>query len=109
MLLPKGAGELRDRISVLRRVKTRDGMGGAAETDETVLTAWARVNVLQARDNVIAGERRDIRTHEVILRLGVNPKPALGDVVVWSGGRLEVRSTRPVAHWLILDCITEAR
>jgi hypothetical protein len=107
--LPKGAGDLRDRISVLRRVKTRDSMGGAAETEELVLTAWARVSVLQAKDNVIAGEHRDIRTHEVILRRGVDPVPKLGDVVEWRGGRLDVRATRPVANWLILDCVTEAR
>jgi head-tail adaptor len=109
MALPKGAGELRDRISVLRRVRTRDGIGGATETEELVLTAWASVNVLYSRDNVIAGERRDIRTHEVILRRGRNPVPMLGDVVAWGGGRLEVRSTRPIAHWLMLDCVTEAR
>jgi hypothetical protein len=109
MALPKGAGELRDRISVLNRVKTRDSMGGATETDELVLTAWAQVNVLQARDNVIAGEHRDIRTHEVILRRGVSPVPKQGNVVQWLGYRLEVRATRPVGNWLILDCVTEVR
>jgi hypothetical protein len=109
MALPKGAGELRDRVSVLRRVKTRDSMGGATETEEAFLTVWARVNVLQAKDNVIAGERRDIRTHEVILRDGVNPKPKLGDIAIWQGTRLEVKATRPIAHWFILDCVTEVR
>jgi hypothetical protein len=109
MVLPKGAGELRDRISVLNRVKTCDEMGGAAETDELALTVWARVNVLQSKDNVIAGEHRDIRTHEVIIRRGVSPCPKLGNIVLWGGYRLEIKATRPAAHWLILDCVTEAR
>jgi hypothetical protein len=109
MALPKGAGDLRDRVSILNRVKTRDGIGGATETETEILTAWAQVNVLQAKDNVIAGEHRDIRTHEVILRGGVSPVPKQGNVVQWLGYRLEIRATRPVARWLILDCVTEAR
>jgi hypothetical protein len=84
-------------------------MGGAAITEEAVLTAWARVSALQARDNVIADERREIRTHEVILRAGLSPAPKMGDIAEWRGERLKVRATRPEANWLILDCVTEAR
>ena len=109
MALPKGAGELRERIVVLRRAKSRDSMGGSVETEEELLKAWARVNVLQAKDNVIAGTHRDVRTHEVILREKVNPVPRQGDIVSWKNSRLEIRATRPVATWLILDCVTEAR
>jgi hypothetical protein len=84
-------------------------MGGAEEREYELLNTYAQVNVLYSRDNVIAGERRDIRTHEVIFRDGVGPYPKLGDVVLWRWARLEVRATRNVAHWFILDCVTEAR
>jgi len=109
LALPKGAGALRERITIYRKVRERDGMGGSSETEKELLSAWAQVNVLQAKDNVIAGTSRDIRTHEVILRSQVSPVPKQGDIVDWTGYRLEVRATRPVATWLILDCITEVR
>ncbi|MDR1943974.1 MAG: head-tail adaptor protein [Synergistaceae bacterium] len=109
MALPRGAGDLRDRISILRRVKTRDSMGGAAESEALILTTWARVVALQAKDNVIAGGRRDIRTHEVVIRSGISPRPKQGDIAEWRGARLEVAATRPAACWFVLDCVTEVR
>ena len=108
MALPKGAGDLRDRVKILRKQKAKDGMGGFVETEIQILRIWAQVNALQAKDNVIAGQRRDIRTHEIILRKGVEPIPKQGDIAEWEGNRLEVAATRPVANWLILDCVTEA-
>ena len=109
MALPRGAGDLRDRIRVIRPSRTRDSMGGSVITETEMLTVWARVETLQARDNVIADEHREIRTHEVILRSGGDCVPKQGDIIEWRGSRLRAAATRPVGSWLILDCVTEAK
>lgn len=107
MALPKGAGNLRDRITILRTAYTVDSMGGYGDPVETELGSFfAQVNCTQSRDNVIADQSRDLRTHEVILRQGTVDAQQ-GDIVSWQGSRLVVRATRPVAHWLILDCVSE--
>ena len=109
MSLPKGAGALRDRVTIYCPSYTVDAMGGYGEKTETVLgTFFAQVNCTQARDNVIADQSRDLRTHEIILRQGTAIVQK-DDIVVWNGNRLVVKDTRPVAHWLILDCVTEAQ
>ena len=109
MALPKGAGALRDRVTIFCPAYEVDEMGGRGDKTESVLgTFFAQVNCTQARDNVIADQSRDLRTHEVILRQGTVIVKQ-GDTVVWQGERLTVKATRPVAHWLILDCVTEAQ
>ena len=105
MALPKGAGSLNERITVSRQMKTRDSMGGFRQTAEELGACFAQVNVVQARDNVIADQQRDYRTHEVILRIGTLDVKQ-GDIVSWRGYSLDVKATRPVAQWLILDCVT---
>lgn len=105
MAFPKGAGSLNERITIYRVEKTIDDMGGYSENEIEIGSYFAQVNVTQARDNVIADQMRDLRTHEVILRAGTVDAHQ-GDIVLWRGSRLDVRATRPVAHWLILDCVT---
>lgn len=108
MALPRGAGDLRDRVTFLRSVKVSDGQGGYETSETELAAAWARVTVPQARDGVIADQTREIRTHEVVIR-GAALSPKQGDVVVWKDTRLVVRATRPDAQWLVLDCVTETR
>ena len=109
MALPKGAGYLRDRVTISRIEYTVDSMGGRGDPKETTLgTFFAQVNCSQSRDNVIADQSRDLRTHEIILRQGT-VDAMQGDIVTWRGDRLIVKATRPVAYWLILDCVTEVR
>lgn len=108
MPVPKGSGALRERISLLRYEKVKDGMGGHTEEEKKLTSLWAQVNVVQARDNVIADQARELRTHEVVIR-GAAYRVQLGDVVLWRGARLVVRATRPFAQWLFLDCVTEVR
>lgn len=107
MALPKGAGALNQRVTFFRIERTRDSMGGFVQTETEIGSCFAQVNVVQARDNVIADQQRDYRTHEVILRLGTYDIKQ-GDIVLWRGAKLDVRATRPVTHWLILDCVTRA-
>lgn len=108
MALPKGAGALSERVGFYRLQKTKDLMGGYTETEALIGAVYAQVNVTQARDNVIADQARELRTHEIIIRPEAL-KVQQGDVAVWRGYRLTVKTTRPVSNWLILDCVTEVR
>lgn len=108
MAFPKGAGALSERVGFYRSQKVKDLMGGYTETETLIGATYAQVNVTQARDNIIADQMRDLRTHEVIIRAGA-VKVQQGDIAVWRGERLTVRTTRQVANWLIFDCVTEVR
>ena len=108
MALPSGAGALSERVGFYRLQKTKDLMGGFTETEMLIGAAYAQVNVTQARDNIIADQTRELRTHEIIIRPGA-AKVQQGDIAVWRGYRLTVKTTRPVANWLILDCVPEVR
>ena len=107
MALPKGAGSLRDRIQISRAVRTRDETGRYVEILEDLGTFFAQVNTVFARDNVIADQTRDLRTHEVVMRLGTI-QIKQGDIIDWKGEKLDVRTTRPFNIWLILDCVTRS-
>ena len=107
MALPSGAGALRERVGFYRIERGKDLMGGYTETERLIGGAYAQVNVTQAKDGVIADQQRELRTHEIIIRPGA-VQVQQGDIAVWRGDRLVVRATRPVANWLILDCVTEA-
>ena len=107
MALPKGAGALKERITVSRIVRIRDGTGRYTENLEDLGTFFAQVNIAFAKDNVIADQNRDLRTHEIILRFGTI-QIIQGDIITWRGEKLDVRTTRNVNQWLILDCVTRS-
>lgn len=108
MALPKGAGDLSDRVTFYRIQKVKDMMGGYTESEVMLGATYAQVNITQARDNVIADQQRDLRTHEVIIRAGT-VKVEQGDIALWRGERLRVRTTKQIANWNIYDCITDVR
>jgi head-tail adaptor len=105
---PKGAGALSERVGFYRFQKVKDLMGGYMETEMLIGAAYAQVNVTQARDNIIADQMRDLRTHEIIVRAGA-VKVQQGDIAVWRGERLKVRTTKQIANWNVYDCITDVR
>lgn len=107
MALPKGAGALRERVTVSRITRTKSESGRYTEAEIVIGEYFAQVNVTQAKDNIIADQMRDLRTHEIILRYKtVDIKQ--GDIITWNGLQLDVRATRPVGTWLILDCVTRS-
>ena len=71
-----------------------EGSGGAPGAD----------NPVALRDD----QTRELRTHEVVIRAAAYPVRQ-GDIVLWRGSRLVVKATRPLTHWLFLDCVTEVR
>ena len=106
MALPKGAGSLRERVAISRLTRIREDSGRYTEIENTIGEFFAQVTVTQSKDNVIADQTRDLRTHEIIFRAGVDVQQ--GDIATWRGTRLDVRNTRPVGVWLIIDCVTRS-
>ena len=107
MALPKGAGSLNERIQISRIEKIRHDTGRYSENIIEIGEFFAQVNVVSAHDNVIADQERDLRTHEVILRLGTADIQQ-GDIITWRNTKIDVRTTRPYGAWLILDCVTRS-
>ena len=101
------AGELRNRIEVVRKTRTTDGMGGCSETESTLLTVWAQVLTPRSKTGVVAQQDAEIRTHEIANRYSA--LPAINDIVKHLGDRLEVKGVRHDAKrkWTFLDCVPE--
>jgi len=101
------AGELRDRIDVVRKTRKTDGMGGWTETESTLLSVWAQVQTPRSQTGVVAAQDAEIRTHEVAIRY--SPLPAINDIVKFLNDRLEVKGVRYDAkrQWTFLDCVPE--
>ncbi len=101
------AGDLRDRIEVVRKTRTTDGMGGWSETESTLLTVWAQVLTPRSKTGVVAHQDAEIRTHEIAIRYSA--LPAINDIVKHLGDRLEVKGVRYDAkrQWTFLDCVPE--
>ena len=101
------AGDLRDRIEVVRKTRTTDGMGGWSESESTLLTVWAQVLTPRSKTGVVAQQDAEIRTHEVAIRYSA--LPAINDIVKHLGDRLEVKGVRydSKKQWTFLDCVPE--
>lgn len=104
------AGDLRERIDIFRKVRTPDGMGGHEEAEVALLSVFAQVRVPAARDGVVAMRDVELRTHEILVRRPLpETTPVIGDVVLWRGVRLLIRTTRPTdrCDGLFLECVSE--
>jgi len=101
------AGDLRDRIEVVRKTRTTDGMGGWSESESTLLTVWAQVLTPRSKTGVVAQQDAEIRTHEVAIRYSA--LPAINDIVKHLSDRLEVKGVRydTKRQWTFLDCVPE--
>lgn len=101
------AGDLRDRIEVVRKTRTTDGMGGWSESESTLLTVWAQVLTPRSKTGVVAQQDAEIRTHEIAIRYSA--LPAINDIVKHLGDRMEVKGVRydSKRQWTFLDCVPE--
>ena len=109
MAFPKGAGSLRERISISRYERERDEIGGFVETETEPQYFFAQVNVINVGDNIVAGQEREIRTYEVIMRSGTYNVKQNDIITLTSGLRLRVRGVRPSSKWLLIDCVIEVK
>ncbi|MDY2649152.1 MAG: head-tail adaptor protein [Pyramidobacter porci] len=99
------AGQYRDRVEHRRVAKIKDAMGGFENFEQRLGFRWANVAVPKARDNILAMQGVELRTHVVTVRdrPGV---PQMGDILICRGLRLRVLAARPdpANACVYLDC-----
>lgn len=105
------AGELREKIQLLKRVSVSDGAGGSTIDWEVQVTARAAIKVLKAGENVIAGRLQGTQTLVCTLR----HQEALDEVDgTWrlrnarTGSDCNIRAVTPDVRKMWVDVLCEA-
>ena len=80
-------------------------MGGYSEAEQSLGFRWANVAVPKARDNILAMQGVELRTHVVTVRDRPGA-PRMGDILICRGLRLRVLAARPdpANACVYLDC-----
>lgn len=99
------AGQYRDRVEHRRVAKIKDAMGGYSEAEQSLGFRWGNVAVPKARDNILAMQGVELRTHVVTMRDRPGA-PRMGDILICRGLRLRVLAARPdpANACVYLDC-----
>lgn len=102
------AGQYNTRVEWRRIVKVKDTMGGFSEMEQPLGFRWASVAVPKARDNILAMQGVELRTHVVTVRDRPDV-PQMGDVLLCRGLRLRVLTGRPdpANACVYLDCVSD--
>ena len=106
------AGELREKIELLKQVSTPDGAGGSTISWEVQVTARAAIKVLKASETVMAGRLQGTQTLVATVRW----QAALADVDgTWrlrnarTGNDYNIRAVTPDVRkqWCDVLCETD--
>lgn len=102
------AGQYNTRVECRRIVKIKDAMGGFKNFEQRLGFRWANVAVPKARDNILAMQGVELRTHVVTVRDRPDV-PQMGDVLLCRGLRLRVLTGRPdpANACVYLDCVSD--
>jgi SPP1 family predicted phage head-tail adaptor len=84
----EAAGALRDRITIRRRVESRDATGGLDRTWTTLAEIWAQVISINGREEMIGNVLQGISTFQVTIRYRNDLKAS--DQILWNGRELNV-------------------
>ncbi len=68
-------GELRDRITVTRLVRTSDGRGGENATEEVFFNAFAKVTPMRPITGMVGDKMNVIQPYSVIIRYSLSRIP----------------------------------
>jgi SPP1 family predicted phage head-tail adaptor len=103
------AGDLRDRITIKRRVEVRDATGGLDRTWETLAEVWAQVISINGREEVIGNVLQGTSTFQVTIRYRNDLKAS--DQILWNGRELNVLAAEDREgrrRWTIIHASTLA-
>ena len=82
------AGELSERVTIQRKTRTRDAMGGYAETWTDVTTVWALVRPMSGNERALAAQQQASVNYKVVIRYrAVSTQQRL----LWRGSPLNIR------------------
>ena len=82
-------GELDQRVTITRDIRTPDGRGGFTVTSETVAERWAHVRPRSAKEGYARGQVQDTAMYLCVLRTPVDLRAA--DTIIWNGEAFNVR------------------
>ena len=86
-----GPSKLRERITIERKVKEPDGMGGFDTRWTTRVEVPAMVHPLSSSELIFAGRLQDNISHRVVIRYRDDLDPS--DRIVWRGQELKLSNT----------------
>lgn len=93
------SGDLSERVQVRTETTTPDGAGGY-----TVTTGWgtaipAKVEPVRGQERVIADRERGVQGYKLTVRnIGAGRAITTGDVLLWRGTEMNVRSAPEVGR-----------
>lgn len=101
-------GVLRERVTIQQLATSADGAGGQSRTWSTLVTVWARVQPLAAREQFVSESLRGVEAFVVTIRY----RAAVTHThrVVWRGRTLNITAvTNPdqQRHYMQLACETD--
>ncbi len=88
-----GAGVLRERVTIQRKVVTRDGYGAEQVTWQDVATVWARVEVVKEREVPESRQMDVMASHRVTMRYRTDVDETMR--LVWRGRVLNIVALVP--------------
>lgn len=88
-----GAGELDQRVTVVRLVETV-GPGGTLTRNEVTLGGvWAKVEPVRGQERVLADQARGVQTYRITTRnAGVGKQVTTDDRLIWRGIKMNVKA-----------------
>lgn len=88
-----GAGVLRERVTIQRKVVTRDGYGAEGVAWQDVATVWARVEVVKGREGPESRQMDVMASHRVAMRYRTDVDETMR--LLWRGRVLNIVALIP--------------
>ncbi len=82
-------GELTERVTFRREVRTDDGMGGSRSGWQDIATRWALVRPMTGRERLAADKVEASANYLIVVRAPCDVREK--DIVVWGESALNVR------------------
>lgn len=80
--------ELRERVTLQSKVRTRDAMGGYAETWTDTATVWALVRPMSGKERALAAQQQASTNYKVVIRYRF---VTTTQRLIWRGTPLNIR------------------
>lgn len=97
------AGELDQRVTFRRKVKTPDGMGGSSFSWQDIDTVWAKVRPMTGREREHSDRVNASSNYILVIRSRTDLTEK--DTVVWSGTEFNMRFIKqePRSRFMLIE------
>ena len=84
------SGSLRERIEILRPVRTPNGSGGNTTSYTSLFLTYSKVDQKKASTDIIASQANIIQPFEFTIRYRLDPVIQIGDRILWRSRNFEI-------------------